>query len=98
MSIEGQNTMINANSRTTFAAMLLAGVAGLVTVATPQESRADDCLLDTNNDGDADTDTDTDLGADSSGDDTRLACGLGASASMPSSTALGVDASASGIT
>jgi autotransporter adhesin len=59
-------------------------------------ARADDCLLDTNNDGNADADVDTDLGADSAGVDTRLACGFQASATGPSSIALGTGANAAG--
>jgi len=48
-------------------ALILAGAAGLsmAMVMLP----ADDCLLDTNDDGNADSNVDTDLGADSSGVD-----------------------------
>lgn len=63
-------------TNTALAAMLLAGAA---LAAWPmQDARADDCLLDTNNDGDADANVDTDLGADSAGADARVACGSGA--------------------
>ena len=42
-------------------------------LATP--AKADDCLLDTNNDGNADTNVDADSNADSGGDFWSLACG-----------------------
>ncbi len=73
---------------------MLALIAGF-SPAGVQSAFADDCLLDTNNDGDVDL-TDTDGGADSSGDDERLACGVGASAAGSFSTALGGLASAGG--
>ena len=73
----------------------LALIAGMsLSVATP--AFADDCLLDTNNDGDADTGVDTDGAADSSGADPLLACGVGASATGTNSSALGNLASAAG--
>ncbi len=66
-------------------AKLLTGASllALATTFSPlmiQPAYADDCLLDTNNDGNADTNVDTDLGANSSGINARLACGSGASA------------------
>jgi len=54
---------------------------------------ADDCLLDTNNDGDVDL-TDTDGGANSGGNDFRLACGNNAVATGNSATAVGATAEA----
>ncbi len=65
-------------------------------IAFAPPAYADDCLLDTNNDGNADTDVDTDGGAFSSGNAARLACGPSASASGDASTALGFLASAAG--
>ena len=56
------------------ATLALAGVAlGAVMAASP--ARADDCLLDTNNDGSATAGVDTDLYADSGNADFSLACG-----------------------
>ena len=74
---------------------VLALIAGASLTMAPQ-AYADDCLLDTNNDGDVDL-TDTDGSANSSGLDTRLACGVGASAAGLDSTAVGAEASAGGI-
>jgi len=71
----------------------LAIIAGL-SLSAP--AYADDCLLDTNDNGVADATTDTDGSADSGGDDLRLACGVGASATGTGSTALGNIASATG--
>jgi hypothetical protein len=82
---------------------------GFALVPTGQ-ARADDCLLDSNDNGVADSGTDTDGGATSGGDDTRLACGaftiatgigataVGGSASVSNAygTAVGYGASASG--
>ena len=62
-----------------FAAIALVSTS-LGSLLLPQQARADDCLLDTNNDGDADL-TDTDRGANSGGAANRLACGMGALAS-----------------
>ncbi len=76
-------------------AAMLALIAGASPVGV-QSAYADDCLLDTNNDGNADTDVDTDGGADSGGIDFRLACGFGASATGQNSTALGHSANAAG--
>ncbi len=75
-------------------AAMLALIAGLSLSMAPQ-AFADDCLLDTNDDGDVDL-TDTDGGADSSGFNTRLACGVGASAAGDESTVVGYFASAAG--
>ena len=44
----------------------------------PQPAHADDCLLDTTDNGLADDTLDTDGGAESFGVDARLACGVGA--------------------
>ncbi len=71
----------------------LALIAGLSLTMAPQ-AFADDCLLDTNNNGDVDL-TDTDGGADSGGIDFNLACGVGANAAGLS-TAVGHNASAVG--
>lgn len=61
--------------------MLAVTTAGLALFAgdlliSPQIAHADDCILDTNDDGNADSNTDTDGGADSAGSDSRLACGV----------------------
>ena len=61
--------------------------------ATPV--KADECLLDINENGVAD-EADTTGGADSEGVDERLACGVGANAVGPGSTAIGFEANASG--
>ncbi len=71
---------------------VLALIAGMSLTMAPQ-AYADDCLLDTNNDGDVDL-TDTDGGADSGGDSLRLACGSDAISTGNRSTALGHSASA----
>ena len=79
--------------------MTSAAVLALITGANmglAPSAYADDCLLDTNNDGDADSNIDTDGGADSSGNIFSLACGVGATATGGDSTALGRDATASG--
>ena len=73
----------------------LALIAG-VGLGTPMPAFADDCLLDTNNDGNADSNIDTDGLANSSGNDFRLACGHLASAAGGESTALGWSANAAG--
>ncbi len=65
----------------------------LLAVPVPQ-TLADDCLLDTNNDGNADTNTD--LGANSGGNNFRLACGDLTVATGNNSTALGSRANATG--
>ena len=70
----------------TGSAFAMALAANLFT-ATP--ALADDCLLDRDNSGDVSVIDDNDGGADSGGDDTRLACGVGARASGVDSTALG---------
>ncbi len=89
---------------------VLALIAGANLAITPP-AFADDCLLDTNNDGDADSNVDTDGGADSGGFEFNLACGHDAIATSSSialgflsiatgltSTALGNDARATGFT
>ncbi len=70
-------------------------MAGLSLIMVSQ-AFATDCLLDTNNDGNADNNVDTDGAAYSDGNDSRLACGFGASATGTFSTALGRDSSAAG--
>src|SRR5215207_9323148 len=77
-----------------FAMALASTAAGALLM--PNEARADDCLLDSNNDGVATATTDTDGGANSSGNDTRLACGIGAVASGTDAMAIGWTANASG--
>lgn len=62
----------------------------------PTAVLADDCLLDTKNDGNADTNVDTDSGANSNGRFNNLACGSSATASGSSSTALGFGTFATG--
>ena len=82
-------------SHFTLKSRLASGAASLVfavalsAVLTPQTAFAENCLLDTNNDGDADSGVDTDGGASSGGVDARLACGVDAVASGASSTAVG---------
>ena len=76
-------------------AAMLALIAGASPVGV-QSAYADDCLLDTNNDGNADNNSDTDLGADSGGVNDRLACGFDATATGERSTALGSNTSATG--
>ena len=73
---------------------MLALMAGASLALSPQ-AFAEDCLLDSDDSGDANA-GDTDGGADSSGDNLRLACGVGASAAGINSTALGNGASAAG--
>ena len=63
---------------------------------TVTSAHADDCLLDTNGDGNADTNIDTDGGANSQGNNFRLACGHNASATGTGSTAVGTDSSGDG--
>ena len=55
---------MSIQSRTLFAATLLASTSGTALLLAPQLARADDCLLDTNNDGNADSNVDTDLAAE----------------------------------
>lgn len=73
------------------------GAATVLTLSAPF-AHAEDCLLDSNDNGVADI-GDTDGGAVSGGDDTRLACGVGASVSLSGAggTALGGQAAAAGI-
>src|SRR5689334_11057094 len=75
--------------------IVLASAAGGALLA-PQEARADDCILDTNNDGGTGFTPDTDGGADSGGDDLRLACGTSATATGSNSTAVGASSAATG--
>ncbi|NNC46810.1 MAG: hypothetical protein HKO13_00035 [Sphingomonas sp.] len=65
-------------------------------LATVSPARADDCLLDTNDDGNADSNVDTDKGANSNGEDDSLACGAGSKATGSRSTSLGAQSTASG--
>ena len=76
-------------------AALLLSAAGITLawgVLGAEAARADDCLLDRDNDGVVDAGTDNDGGADSANGDTRLACGVGASALSIGGTALGYQA------
>jgi hypothetical protein len=67
-----------------------AALAALALSALPAEqARAEDCLLDRDNDGVVDAGTDNDGGADSGGLNSRLACGVNATASGANSTAIG---------
>src|SRR5690606_9463035 len=85
------------NNATKTALLSGAALAALgLALAPARDARADDCLLDTSNDGFA-SGGDTDGGANSDGDDTRLACGSNASASSPGATAVGADATASAL-
>jgi len=70
------------------------GALALASTLGSQPARADECLLDTNNNGVADP-ADSDGGAQSAGDDARLACGFGASAGT-NGTAVGPSAHATG--
>ena len=82
------------NSSRTIRAFLLAGSAGIATAAMllpAAPARADDCLLDTSNDGTATAGVDSDLAANSGGDDSRLACGEFAQALGTPSVAIGPD-------
>ncbi|MFN7159602.1 MAG: hypothetical protein ACK4MR_13070, partial [Erythrobacter cryptus] len=61
---------------------LAVALAAASLIAAPHEARAETCLLDRDNDGVVDAGTDDDGGAnDQSGEDTNLACGVGAEAS-----------------
>ena len=71
-----------------------AALALAVAMLAAAPAQAEDCLLDTNNDGVATAGTDTDGGADSQAADTRLACGIGATATGINGTALGTSSSA----
>ncbi|MEL6485531.1 MAG: hypothetical protein AAFQ13_00105, partial [Pseudomonadota bacterium] len=70
----------------------------LASFAMPvEQARADDCLLDRDNDGNVDAgSTDNDGGADSNNNDTSIACGVGASATGTFSSAFGSNSNASG--
>lgn len=72
------------------------GTTALTAVLAPSSARADECLLDTNNDGDADTNVDTDGGATSAGAD-ALACGVAANAAASLSTAVGAQTNATAL-
>src|SRR5262245_56090756 len=65
----------------------------LTLIVAPQPAQAEDCLLDTNDNGTATATTDTDGGAESGVSPTpeRLACGPGATATGSFSTAVGAD-------
>ncbi len=60
-------------------------------------AHAEDCLLDTNDDGNADSNIDTDGGAVSAGDTLRLACGTNASAAGIRTVAIGQSSLAAGV-
>ena len=69
---QGSLTMIKLGTLGSTAAAIALAFGGSATTAilvTPEPAHADDCLLDTNNDGDADVTIDTDGGASSSGVD-----------------------------
>ena len=93
--IKTHNTRSSIRSLLTLTTASLALIAGEALFA-PQIAFADDCLLDTNDNGSVNT-SDTDGGADSNGVDGRLACGVGATASGANSTALGGNSEASGL-
>ncbi|MGH8336660.1 MAG: hypothetical protein ACRETL_07580, partial [Gammaproteobacteria bacterium] len=78
--------------------ILLSGTA-IMAAALPlgaPPARADECLLDRNNNGAVDPGIDNDGGADSGGVDGRLACGINAVASGASSMAVGDNSRATG--
>ena len=79
-------------------AALFAGAATAagLTLLPAQEARADDCLLDTNNDGNADSNVDTDLGADSEWEITNVACGQNANVDGLNSVGVGAHSEATG--
>jgi autotransporter adhesin len=74
---------------------LLVAMSILLQPLFVQPAIADDCLLDTNNDGNADSNVDTDNGADSANVDARVACGTNASALGAFGTAVGSESTAS---
>ena len=83
--------------KSTIRTAMLTGAAGLVFAAVsmqPETVQADDCLLDTNNDGNADTNVDTDNNANSDNVDARLACGTNANATGAFGTAVGSESEA----
>ena len=76
--------------------LLITGAVIAITMASYSETaKADDCLLDANNNGVADL-FDDDRAADSAGDDGRLACGTFATAVGEGSTAVGYDSTSLG--
>ncbi len=77
-------------------AAMLALMAGM-SISMAPTAFAEDCLLDTNNDGNADSNIDTDGGAVSAGDTLRLACGTGASAAGIRTVAIGQSSLAAGV-
>ena len=86
--------MRHLEQRTRSAARSLAALAVLLGVwalwLMPGWALADDCHLDRDDDGRVDRGSiDNDGDADSGGDDSRLACGVGALANAPRSTAVG---------
>ncbi|MEM1196752.1 MAG: hypothetical protein AAGH57_11655, partial [Pseudomonadota bacterium] len=75
---------------------LTMGVAASM-LAPVEQVRADDCLLDRDNDGNVDGgSTDNDGGADSGGSDSSIACGVGAQATGSFASAFGSASNASG--
>ncbi len=56
---------MHTTNRTLFAATLLASTAGAALLLAPQQAKAEDCLLDRDNDGVVDAGTDNDAGANS---------------------------------
>jgi trimeric autotransporter adhesin len=83
---------MNIKTLLTSASALTLALSASAFIATP--AHADDCLLDTNNDGNADNNVDTDGGANSNGANDRLACGFGAAATGNNSVALGANSTA----
>lgn len=85
------------NTANRLSAALLLGSTALAALIMPAPARADDCLLDRDDDGNVDLlNVDNDGGADSNDDDASLACGVGAEATGQFATALGSNALASG--
>ena len=80
--------------------LMLASAAALamaMLMLPVKQAQADDCLLDTTNNGLANDGADGDLAANSGGVDSRLACGASATASGNYSTATGSFSTASGL-
>ena len=84
--------MIKLGMLSTSAAVLAVGLGALM---TPRPAHAEECILDTLNDGVATNGFDTDGSATSSNsNDVNLACGINSNASGSFSTALGFSANA----
>lgn len=89
-------TTTNGKARLYLVFCLALGCGSAAAALFPQTVHADDCLLDTNNNGRADSTgvVDTDAAANSNNDDTSLACGFVANAGVHS-TAVGAFSNAS---